>query len=69
MNLIINGKEENLTDDGLSVSRLLVLKNVKFPQMVSVQLNGKFVKQDQYDSTILKEKDNIEFLYFMGGGR
>ncbi len=69
MNLIINGKEENLTGDGLSVSRLLVLKNVTFPQMVSVQLNGKFVKQDQYDSTILEEKDNIEFLYFMGGGR
>lgn len=69
MNLTINGKGENLTGDGLSVSRLLVLKNVTFPQMVSVQLNGKFVKQDQYDSTILEEKDNIEFLYFMGGGR
>ncbi len=69
MNLTINGKGENLTGDGLSVSRLLVLKNVTFPQMVSVQLNGKFVKQDQYDSAILKEKDNIEFLYFMGGGR
>lgn len=69
MNLIINGKKESLAGDGLSVSKLLILKNVKFPQMVSVQLNGEFVKQENYDTSTIKENDNIEFLYFMGGGR
>ncbi len=69
MKLIINGKEENIADNELSLSKLLTLKDVKFPQMVSVQLNGEFVKTDLYESKILKENDNVEFLYFMGGGR
>ncbi len=69
MKLIINGKEENVADNELSLSKLLTLKDVKFPQMVSVQLNGEFVKTDLYESKILKENDNVEFLYFMGGGR
>ncbi|NOZ83711.1 MAG: sulfur carrier protein ThiS [Epsilonproteobacteria bacterium] len=70
MKLIINGKEENVADnEQLSLSKLLTLKDVKFPQMVSVQLNGEFVKTDLYESKILKENDNVEFLYFMGGGR
>jgi len=69
MKLIINGKEENIAENELSLSKLLTLKDVKFPQMVSVQLNGEFVKTDFYESKILKENDNVEFLYFMGGGR
>ncbi|GMT43317.1 MAG: thiamine biosynthesis protein ThiS [bacterium] len=69
MKLIINGKEENIAENELSLSKLLTLKDVKFPQMVSVQLNGEFVKTDLYESKILKENDNVEFLYFMGGGR
>jgi len=69
MKLVVNGKEEIFDDNEISVSKLLVLKNVKLPQMVSVQLNGEFVKADEYESRFLKDGDNIEFLYFMGGGR
>jgi len=36
--------------------------------MVSIQLNGEFVVRDDYDSTLVNEGDEVDFLYFMGGG-
>ncbi len=69
MKLVVNGKEEIFDDNEISVSKLLVLKDVKLPQMVSVQLNGEFIQADEHESRMLKDGDNVEFLYFMGGGR
>ncbi len=67
MNLVVNGKETNITDD-LTVSQLLVQENVKMPDMVSVELNGQILKRTKFEETILKDDDKVEFLYFMGGG-
>jgi len=65
--LKVNGKEQELNDT-LSVSGLIKLNNVSQPDMVSIQLNGNFVIRENYESTLLKEGDEIDFLYFMGGG-
>ncbi len=67
MNLVVNGKETNISD-GLAVSQLLVQENVKMPDMVSVELNGQILKRTKFEETILKDDDKVEFLYFMGGG-
>ena len=67
MNLVVNGKETNITD-GLTVSQLLVQENVKMPDMVSVELNGQILKRTKFEEIILKDNDKVEFLYFMGGG-
>ena len=67
MNLVVNGKETNIPD-GLTISELLVEENVKMPQMVSVELNGQILKRSEFDQTVLKDADKVEFLYFMGGG-
>ena len=67
MNLIINGKETN-TNDGLTVSELLIKENVQMPDMVSVELNGQILKRNNFEQTSLKNNDKVEFLYFMGGG-
>ena len=67
MKLTINGEAKELKD-GLSITELLVVENVEMPEMVSVQLNDEFLKQDEYAATIVKENDDINFLYFMGGG-
>jgi sulfur carrier protein len=65
MKLVV--KEFNVAN--LSISDLLKIENVKNPDVVTVQLNGKFFSKEQYTSTILKEGDEVEFLYFIGGGR
>ena len=67
MKIVVNGKDTNLTD-GLTVSQLLVEQKVKMPDMVSVELNVQILRRTEFENTILKEDDKVEFLYFMGGG-
>lgn len=55
--------------DGLTVAQLIVDENVETPQYVTVSVNDDFVESGAFESTVLKENDNVEFLYFMGGGQ
>lgn len=65
----VNGKRKQIDNkNSLSVAELLELEKVEKPDMVSVQLNGEFVKKENLSQTYLKESDKIDFLYFMGGG-
>lgn len=68
MEIKINGEVKALQEDSLSVSELLVKESVKMPDMVSVELNGDMLERDDFSKTMLKSGDEIEFLYFMGGG-
>ena len=55
--------------DGLTLPELIELEKVETPQYVTVSINEEFVQKDAEASVVLKEGDNIEFLYFMGGGQ
>ncbi|MDD6395267.1 MAG: sulfur carrier protein ThiS [Acutalibacteraceae bacterium] len=55
--------------DGLTVAQLVVDENVEMPQYVTVTINDEFVASGTFESTVLKDGDNVEFLYFMGGGQ
>ncbi len=68
MKILANGEEQILYEEDISVSELLKINNIELPEMVSVQLNGEFVDNGKYDSTKIKEGDEIDFLYLMGGG-
>ena len=67
MKLTINGEAKEIKD-GVSLPELLIIENVEQPDMVSVQLNDEFVRQDEHATVTLKDGDEINFLYFMGGG-
>ena len=67
MNLVVNDKKIDITD-GLTVSELLVKEDVKMPEMVSVELNGQILKRSEFEGTVFKDDDQVEFLYYMGGG-
>ncbi len=68
MNLKVNG-DDTEAPEGTNVLALLTLKEVKMPEMVSVELNGEILDREAFESTALKENDAVEFLYFMGGGK
>ncbi|MFQ6034285.1 MAG: sulfur carrier protein ThiS [Sedimentisphaerales bacterium] len=68
MKLIVNGKQIDCSES-LTVNELLIKQKVKMPEMVSVELNGQILRRPEFESTVLKEGDKVEFLYFMGGGR
>jgi len=69
MKLVINGDIKNFDLPNLTITDLLKIENVKNPDVVSIQVNGKFLPKENYNSTKLNDGDEVEFLYFIGGGR
>jgi sulfur carrier protein len=68
MVLKVNGKEQILDSKEIRLTELLQQNNVAKPELVSVQLNGSFIKREIYKETFVKENDEVDFLFFMGGG-
>ena len=68
MEIQVNGEKVVVEKSVLTLAELLNLRKVEAPERVSVQLNRKFVNRQFFENTALKEKDEIEFLYFLGGG-
>ena len=68
MHITVNGETSELNEADVNLSMLLAIRRVESPEMVAVQLNGEFVDMGSYASTYLKAGDDVEFLYFMGGG-
>ena len=56
-------------DAGLTVEELLKVENVEMPLYVTVSLNDEFLQGENFATTVLKDGDNVEFFYFMGGGQ
>ena len=54
--------------DGLTLPELIAAENVDMPEYVTVSINEEFVETEKKASTVLKDGDVVEFLYFMGGG-
>ncbi len=69
MKIIVNGEPQTAEHARLTVADLLILNKVEHPETVSVQLNGKFIDSKLYSTTRIAENDDIDFLYFLGGGR
>ena len=54
--------------DGLTLPELIAAENVDMPEYVTVSITEEFVETEKKESTVLKDGDVVEFLYFMGGG-
>ena len=67
MTITVAGNKKEY-EDGLNITTLVEKANVENPLYVTVTVNDEFVERDNFDSTILKDGDVVEFLYFMGGG-
>lgn len=68
MKLIINGEKKEVASESMTVTELLANQGVEMPDMVSVQINGDFLERETFDSRAVRDGDEIDFLYFMGGG-
>ena len=60
--------EKKEVKDGLTLPELIAQENVEMPEYVTVSINDEFVASEDKATTVLKDGDTIEFLYFMGGG-
>ena len=66
MKIKLNGKQQQI-QDGLTVSDLLLKWKVR-PELVTVEVNEAILQKLDYDATKIKEGDNVEFVFYMGGG-
>ena len=69
MFIMVNGEKQTVEASETTISELLVLNKVSMPDMVSVQINGQFVDKKDFVTKKIAEKDEVDFLYFMGGGK
>ena len=62
----INGKI-NKIDDKTKLSELV--KNLKVPlKKVAIELNREIINKKKIDKILLKNRDKIEIVHFIGGG-
>ena len=62
----LNGKQFLLDKKHSLIS---LLKKFKINEKkVAVELNGKIVNKNKFSSTVIKNKDKLEVVHFIGGG-
>lgn len=66
MDIRVNGKIESVSS-GSTVLVVLQKKDLD-PGLISVEYNGKILDKSDLDRTALNEGDELEILFFMGGG-
>ena len=67
MKVKING-EDVVLEKTVTVEELLILQKVEMPDYVTVQINEEIIEHDQFAIRQINAGDEIEFLYYMGGG-
>ena len=66
MSIRINNKDKKIKENS-SIHDLLDFLNLK-PNGLVLEVNLNIIKKDKYDEFILKDKDTVEIITFMGGG-
>ena len=64
----VNG-ESQVVELPLTVEELIKNNNVENPELVSVQVNEEFLDRNEYAKRQVKDGDEVDFLFFMGGGQ
>lgn len=67
MKITVAGEKKEVKD-GLTIAELIEQENVENPLYVTVSVNEEFAVREDFETQTLKDGDEVEFLYFMGGG-
>ena len=62
----LNGKPQEI-QSGLTVSDLLLKWKIR-PELVTVEVNENILQKLDYEGTAIQNGDNVEFVFYMGGG-
>ena len=67
MFLMINGEDYDDLPDGLTVAGLVAHLGLPIKKL-AVELNRAVVSKSAYETTSLKDRDQLEIIHFIGGG-
>ncbi len=68
MTITVTGVKKEVAD-GLTLAQLVIDEKVETPEYVTASVNDDFVSSSSFEDTVLRDGDNVEFIYFMGGGQ
>ena len=66
MKIKLNGKQQEI-QNSLTVSDLLLKWKIR-PELVTVEVNETILQKLDYETTAIQDGDNVEFVFYMGGG-
>ena len=66
MHIKVNGKEREV-ESSCTMAQLLQLLNLN-AEKVAIEHNRRVVMRSNFDTTVLKENDQVEIVSFVGGG-
>lgn len=67
MKILLNNREEEFERENINVSEMLGIKKFSFKMRI-IKINGVLVAKEDYDSTQIREGDNVQMIYLMSGG-
>ncbi len=67
MEILLNNRKEIFDQDTITVSEMLSVKKYSFKLRI-IKINGLLISKEKYDSTIIKNGDDVQMLYLMSGG-
>lgn len=67
MKILLNNREEVLDGETITVTGLLEVRKMTF-RMRIVKINGILIEKNQYDTSIIRDGDNVQVIYLMSGG-
>lgn len=67
MKIILNNRTEIFDQETLTISRIMEIKSFHF-RMLVVRLNDRLISRDLYDSTEVKDGDDLKIIHLVSGG-
>lgn len=67
MNITLNNRPESFEYDRLSITELLKIKKFSFKMLV-IKINGKLIRKPAYESTFVKDGDDLQIIHMISGG-
>ena len=67
MKILLNNREELVDKEFISISELLIVKKLSFKMRI-IKVNGMLIPKSGYDTTFVKNGDNVQVIYLMSGG-
>ena len=67
MKITVAGRERAYPD-GATLLDVTQAENVENPRYITAVVNDDYVRYDDFAAAVLQDGDNVEFVYFMGGG-
>jgi sulfur carrier protein len=67
MKIMLNNRAETIEGDAFSISRIMEIKSFKF-RMLVVRLNDRLIKREEYETTLVKDGDDLKIIHLVSGG-